>query len=57
MEETEVDWAACAAQLAERKFGHPLPTEWKEKAKVLRYLQSKGFMSEDIQSIFRNFDD
>lgn len=57
MEETDVDWAACAAQLAERKFGHPLPTEWKEKAKVLRYLQSKGFQTDDIQSIFRNFDD
>lgn len=57
MEETEVDWAARAAQMAERKFGHPLPTEWKEKAKVLRYLQSKGFKSEDIQSVFRNFDD
>lgn len=56
MEETEVDWAVCAAQLAERKFGYPLPTEWKEKAKVLRYLQSKGFMTEDIQSVFRNFD-
>lgn len=57
MEETEVDWAARAAQMAERKYGHPLPTEWKEKAKVLRYLQSKGFKSEDIQSVFRNFDD
>ena len=57
MEETEVDWAARAAQMAERKFGHPLPTEWKEKAKVLRYLQSKGFKSEDIQSVFRNFGD
>jgi regulatory protein len=57
MEQTNIDWSDCAAQLAERKFGHPLPKEWKEKAKVLRYLQSKGFMSEDIQAIFRNFDD
>jgi len=46
----------CAAQLAERKFGLPLPKEWKEKAKVQRFLQSKGFLSEDIQSIFRNID-
>lgn len=56
MEETNIDWTECAAQLAERKFGLPLPKEWKEKAKVQRFLQSKGFLSEDIQSIFRNID-
>jgi len=57
MEACEIDWSACAAQLAERKFGLPLPTEWKAKAKVQRYLQSKGFFMEDIQAVFRNFDD
>ncbi|MFH8135650.1 regulatory protein RecX [Pantoea osteomyelitidis] len=57
LEATEIDWTACAADLAERKFGLPLPTEWKEKAKVQRYLQSKGFMMEDIQAVFRNFND
>ncbi|MGE1562808.1 regulatory protein RecX [Pantoea septica] len=57
MEACEIDWGACAAQLAERKFGLPLPTEWKAKAKVQRFLQAKGFFMEDIQSVFRNFDD
>ncbi|MBE5251984.1 regulatory protein RecX [Mixta mediterraneensis] len=57
MEETSIDWAECAAQLAERKFGLPLPKEWKEKAKVQRFLQSKEFLTEDIQAIFRNIDD
>lgn len=57
MEACEIDWSASAAQLAERKFGLPLPTEWKAKAKVQRYLQSKGFFTEDIQAVFRKFDD
>lgn len=57
LEASETDWRASAQQLAERKFGHPLPTEWKAKAKVQRYLQSKGFFMEDIQAVFRNFDD
>lgn len=55
--ESEIDWSAQAFDAAERKFGLPLPTEWKEKAKVMRYLQAKGFFMEDIQSIFRNYSD
>lgn len=53
--EAEIDWSAQAFDVAERKFGLPLPTEWKEKARVQRYLQAKGFFMEDIQSIFRNY--
>lgn len=52
----EADWHSLALSVAERKFGLPLPTEWKEKAKVQRYLMSKGFFMEDIRSVFTNFD-
>jgi len=54
---TEIDWQQMAFDSAERKFGLPLPTEWKEKAKVQRYLMTKGFFSEDIRSVFSNFED
>ena len=56
-EETEVDWCRQARDLAERKFGEQLPTEWKEKAKVQRFLQYRGFFQEEIQSIYRDFDE
>ena len=55
--DAEIDWSAQALDAAERKFGLPLPQEWQQKAKVLRYLQTKGFFMEDIQAIFRNYDD
>ncbi|WP_380183809.1 regulatory protein RecX [Kalamiella sp. sgz302252] len=54
---TEIDWQKMAFDAAERKFGLPLPTEWKDKAKVQRYLMTKGFFSEDIRMVFSNFDD
>ncbi|MFU9138719.1 regulatory protein RecX [Erwinia tasmaniensis] len=53
--EADIDWEAQALAAAERKFGLPLPTEWKEKAKVQRYLMTKGFLSDDIRAIFSNF--
>jgi regulatory protein len=55
--DTEVNWGECAAGLAKRKFGDPLPQDWAGKSKVQRFLMTKGFLMEDIQAIFRNFDD
>lgn len=57
MMQCEVDWQEMAREMAERKFGSPLPTEWKERAKVKRFLLYRGFFMEDIQGIYRNFVD
>ena len=53
----EIDWQELAREIAERKFGEKLPTEWKERAKVQRFLLYRGFFMEDIQGIYRNFSD
>ena len=50
--ECEVDWFELAKELAVRRFGSPLPTEWKEKSKVQRYLSYRGFMQDEIQYVF-----
>jgi len=57
LENCEVDWCSKAYDLATHKFGQPLPTDWKEKSKVLRYLLYRGFLQEEIQSIYRDFED
>lgn len=51
----DIDWCEQAKQVAQRKFGEPLPVEWKDKAKVQRYLLYRGFFQEEIQSIYRDF--
>ncbi len=39
----ETDWLALARALRIKKFGAELPTEAKEKARQLRFLQYRGF--------------
>ncbi|AVJ16334.1 recombination regulator RecX [Serratia rhizosphaerae] len=53
--ECDIDWCEQAKEVAQRKFGDPLPKEWKDKAKVQRYLLYRGFFQEEIQSIYRDF--
>lgn len=53
--ECPIDWCELAKKVAQQKFGDPLPVEWKEKAKVLRYLLYRGFFQEEIQSIYHDF--
>lgn len=53
----ETNWGELARDIAQRKFGEPLPTEWPQKAKVQRFLLYRGFLMEDIQDLYRNFID
>lgn len=55
--ESEIDWSSVARNVAERKFGIPVPEQWQLKAKVVRFLLYRGFFMEDIENIYRNFAD
>lgn len=55
--ECEIDWFALAYDAAERKCGGSFPDNWQEKTKLQRYLQTRGFSHEEIQSIYTNFSD
>ncbi|RKO82516.1 recombination regulator RecX [Pectobacterium parmentieri] len=57
LNESDIDWCALAKSVVERKFGHPLSDEWKDKVKHQRYLLYRGFFHEEIQSIYTNFSD
>ena len=57
MGECETDWSRAAREQAQKKFGEPLPTAFAEKVKVQRFLLNRGYLMEDIQSIWRNIDE
>ncbi len=50
LENADHDWFESARHVREKKFGTELPAEFKEKARQMRFLQSRGFDSEQVQS-------
>jgi regulatory protein len=50
----EHDWFDLAQQTRSKKFGEELPTERKEQARQLRFLQYRGFSSEQCWAAIQN---
>ncbi len=46
------DWDEQLQAVRAKKFGEPLPQEFKEQARQARFLQSRGFTTEQIRSAF-----
>ncbi|ALG68852.1 regulatory protein RecX [Beggiatoa leptomitoformis] len=45
----DVDWLALAQQVRMKRFGRKQPTTLQERAKQMRFLQYRGFNSEQIR--------
>ncbi len=52
MQHIVVDWQANLQTLVSNKFGNVEPSDLKEKAKRLRFLQYRGFVGEDTRTLF-----
>ena len=50
----ECDWVALAASLRRRKFGERAPASFAERAKQMRFLQYRGFSTDQIRAAFAN---
>ncbi len=50
LEEVAEDWIELARQIRLKKFGPDLPSDFKEKARQMRFLQYRGFESSHIQA-------
>jgi regulatory protein len=44
------DWAALARKVLTRRFGARPPRAWPDKARRMRFLQYRGFATDDIRS-------
>lgn len=52
-ERAAVDWVALAVQVRRRKFGAAAPKSLTERAKQSRFLQYRGFESDQIRAALR----
>jgi len=50
LEEADEDWYALARDVRLKKFGLATPLDFKEKARQMRFLQSRGFEQDQIQT-------
>ncbi len=50
----EVDWVRLAREVRRRKFGAASPRSLGERAKQARFLQYRGFDSEQLRAAFRD---
>ncbi len=48
--EAAADWRALARTVRRRRFGAAAPADWSEKARQARFLQYRGFSSDDIRA-------
>ena len=49
-------WRELAGQVREKKFGASLPGDFRERSRQMRFLQQRGFGSEQIRGVLRDDD-
>jgi len=52
IDESAADWHGLASEVRLRKFGDAAPTDFKAKAKQMRFLQYRGFEQDHVQGAF-----
>jgi len=46
----DAQWRELAREVRRKRFGDPPPTEYRERARQMRFLQGRGFTHEQIRS-------
>ncbi|MEX2354032.1 MAG: regulatory protein RecX [Gammaproteobacteria bacterium] len=56
MESLDVDWTDILHSVREKKFGKSMPASFRDKSKEARFLQYRGFSTDQIRRIYNNED-
>ena len=51
--EYELQWQELVRQVREKKFGASQPQDYKERARQARFLQQRGFTTDQISQVFK----
>ena len=54
MDASAYDWFEQAAEVRQRRFGHALPKEPRERARQMRFLQYRGFTGAQVARALRS---
>ncbi len=57
LEEAATDWRELAREIRVKKFGRAKPSDFKNKAKQMSFLQYRGFEPDHIQAVMESNDD
>jgi regulatory protein len=52
LDDAGLEWHSIVREVRSKKFGEGMPVEFKEKAKQMRFLEYRGFTSEQIRLAF-----
>ncbi len=53
----DVDWESAAEAVRVKRFGHEVPTDFKERVRQARFLQYRGFTAEQARVAFLKLPD
>lgn len=56
LEDAEVDWLKLAREVRERRFGAAAPPDAKTRARQMRFLEYRGFGSDEIHAAVPRFE-
>ena len=57
LDDPQFDWDALARETRIKRFGSPLPADFREKARQMRFLEYRGFGNEQIRRALASDDD
>lgn len=56
LDESDAQWQLLARDARRKRFGNEMPQDQRERARQMRFLQSRGFASRHIQQAFNKLD-